>query len=205
MIDISDSLAAKSDQINAADLAQPVTVVVARVQYDPKADQPLTIHMTEGKPWRPSKGMRRVLAQVWGKDASKWPGNVVTLFNDPEVVWAGKRAGGIRIEAMTGLSRRTDFPVKLNRTKVKVYTIQPIKADAVITPAPKPNPAPSTEAPSDPKAAIVGWLASKGIDADQLDKWLVNLGKSPLDEMHPGEAARLLAVLDSQEGAIRAA
>lgn len=205
MIDISESLAAKSDQINAGDLAQPVTVTVARVQYNPKADQPLTVHMTEGKPWRPSKGMRRVLAQVWGTDASKWAGNMVTLFNDPEVVWAGKPAGGIRIEAMTGIKRRTDFPVKINRTKVKIYTISPITVDDVpARPKPQNNPAPAVEAPSDPKSAISGWLASKGIDPGQLDKWLVNLGKNPLDDMHPSEATRLFAVLDSQEDKIRA-
>lgn len=205
MIDISESLAAKSDQINAADLAAPITVTVARVEYNPKADQPLTVHMTEGKPWRPSKGMRRVLAQVWGKDASKWPGHAVTLYNDPEVVWAGKRAGGIRISAMTGITRRTEFPVKVNRTKVKIYTVNPIKVDAIITPKPEPSPAPAADAPSNPKAAILGWLASKGIEVAQLDKWLVNLGKQPIDDMHPSEAARLLAVLDSQEDKIRAA
>lgn len=206
MIDISESLAAKSDQINAADLAVPITVTVARVEYNPKADQPLTVHMTQGKPWRPSKGMRRVLAQVWGKDASKWAGHAVTLYNDPEVVWAGKPAGGIRIKAMSGLTRRTDFPVKLNRTKVKIYTVSPITVDDVpARPKPEPSPVPSPDAPSDPKAAIGGWLTSKGIEAGQLDKWLVNLGKNPLDDMHPSEAARLFAVLDSQEDKIRAA
>jgi len=197
-IDITASLAAKSDQINAGDLAGTITRTVARVQYDPSSDQPVTVHMTEGKPWRPSKGMRRVLAQVWGSDAGKWAGNVVALYNDPDVLWAGKKAGGIRIKAMSGLTRAKDFPVKINRTKVQIYQIEPIKIAA-------PAPAPAQDAPSDPKAAIVGWLASKGIDGAQLDTWLIGLGKQTLEDMHPGEAARLYSVLDSQEGAIRGA
>jgi len=197
-IDITASLAAKSDQINAGDLAETITRTVARVQYDQNSDQPVTVHMTEGKPWRPSKGMRRVLAQVWGSDAGKWAGNVVALFNDPGVLWAGKKAGGIRISAMSGLTRSQDFPVKINRTKVQIYRIEPIKIAA-------PAPAPAQDAPEDPKAAIVGWLASKGIESDQLDRWLVNLGKQTIADMHPGECARLFAVLDSQEGKIRAA
>jgi hypothetical protein len=125
---------------------------------------------------------------------------VVALFNDPGVLWAGKKAGGIRISAMSGLTRAQDFPVKINRTKVQIYRIEPIKIappDAIITQ--------QVEAPSDPKAAIVGWLASKGIESDQLDRWLVNLGKQTIADMHPGECARLFAVLDSQEGKIRAA
>lgn len=199
-IDITASLAAKSDQINAGDLAGTITRTVARVQYDPSSDQPVTVHMTEGKPWRPSKGMRRVLATVWGSDAGKWAGNVVALYNDPNVLWAGKRAGGIRIEAMTGLDRAQDFPVKINRTKVRVYRINPIKVAA-----PAPAPAPAQDASEDPKAAIVGWLAAKGIESDQLDRWLVNLGKQTIADMHPGECGRLYAVLDSQEGKIRGA
>ena len=198
-IDISDSLAAKSDQINAADLAAPVRCTVARVDYDPKADQPLTVHMTEGKPWRPSKGMRRVLAQVWGTDASAWAGRGVTLFNDPSAMWAGKPVGGIRIKAITGLRRAQDFPVKTSRTAFTTYRIEPL-ADA----PPAPAPAASTP-PEDAPKAISAWLAEREIGADQLDKWLVSVGKSPLDDMHPSEAARLLDALPKVEGAIRGA
>ncbi|MGQ4828017.1 hypothetical protein, partial [Enterococcus faecalis] len=62
-MDIDDTIAPKSDQLNAEDLLTgPRTFTVDRVQV-PGGEQPVNIHLREmpGRPYRPSKTMRRVL------------------------------------------------------------------------------------------------------------------------------------------------
>lgn len=39
------------------------------------------------------------LAEILGDETSKWAGNKVVLFDDPNVMYSGKRVGGIRIRA----------------------------------------------------------------------------------------------------------
>lgn len=98
-LDITDTLAAKSDQLNAVDLvAGPITGKITNVKRADTADQPIWVTLDAWpKPWKPCKTMRRVMARLWGSDAKKWVGQRLTLFCDPSVKWAGEEVGGIRI------------------------------------------------------------------------------------------------------------
>ena len=76
MNDMTMTIIAKSDQINAADLiGNPRTVTVREVRIKAGDDQPVTI-MIEGdkKAFRPCMGVRRLFVRVWGPDASKYIG-----------------------------------------------------------------------------------------------------------------------------------
>ena len=98
MVDISSTIIAKSDQLNADDLiGGPITVTITNVSLTESPDQPLTINYDgdNGRPYKPCKSMRRVLAAAWGNDGSKFIGRRVTLFRDPRVKWAGQEVGGI--------------------------------------------------------------------------------------------------------------
>src|SRR5690606_25044456 len=100
MVDISSTIIAKSDQLNADDLiGGPITVTITNVSLTESPDQPLTINYDgdNGRPYKPCKSMRRVLAAAWGNDGSKFIGRRVTLFRDPRVKWAGQEVGGVRI------------------------------------------------------------------------------------------------------------
>ena len=83
MADITATLQAKSNQLNAADLiGGPITVAIERVDVNVNAEQPVAIHLAgmRGRPYKPSKGMRRVLADVWGPESDVWVGRRMTLW-----------------------------------------------------------------------------------------------------------------------------
>lgn len=128
MNDMSQTIVAKSDQINAADLiGSDRTVTIKEVRIKAGEDQPVTI-LIEGdrKAFRPCLGVRRLMVRVWGPDASKYIGESMTLFCDPKVTWAGKEEGGIRVSNMTGLDEEIIEYMRISRTATKPYKIRPL-------------------------------------------------------------------------------
>jgi hypothetical protein len=129
MNDMSSTIVAKSDQINAADLiGTNRTVTIKEVRIKAGEDQPVTV-LIEGdkKAFRPCKGVRRLMVRVWGADASKYIGQSMTLFCDPSVTWAGKEEGGIRVSHMTGLDEQIVEYMRISRAATKPYKILPLK------------------------------------------------------------------------------
>jgi hypothetical protein len=96
--DLSDTIAPKSDQLDAVDLLSgPRTFTIERVSRN-NDEQPINIHLAEfPRPWRPGLSMRRVLVSCWGKDAATYVGRRVTLYCDPDVQFGGAAVGGTRI------------------------------------------------------------------------------------------------------------
>ena len=66
-LDMTESLAAKSDQLDAVDLLSgPRTFTIESVSKH-NAEQPFNFHLTDfPRVWRPGKSMRRVIAAAWG-------------------------------------------------------------------------------------------------------------------------------------------
>ena len=122
------TLAAKSDQINAADLAGiEMTVTIKSVKVNSSADQKVDIQLHEtGKVFRPCLGMRRLMKLIWKCHSSEFSGRKLTLYCDPDVKYGGEAVGGIRIKAASHLSAPEKVMVKISRTKLKQYTVQPI-------------------------------------------------------------------------------
>lgn len=115
---MTDTIVPKSDQLNADDLMSgPVTVTITDVRKN-GTEQPIDVHLAEfpGRPFRPSKSMRRVMVAAWGSDGSGYVGKSMTLFRDPKVKWGGQEVGGIRISHMTDLDRP---PLRLALTETK--------------------------------------------------------------------------------------
>ena len=126
-MDIGDTILAKSDQINAVDLAVPVTVTVEGVEVV-GGDQPVNIFVTEfpGKAYRPSKSMRRVLVKLWGPRSADYAGRRLTIYNDPSVTWAGKAVGGIRISHASHIDKPVTMSLALAKGKLAPFTVQPL-------------------------------------------------------------------------------
>lgn len=127
MVDISQTIKAKSDQLNAGDLiGGPVTVAVKAVTST-RGDQPVSIQLQEDyQPYKPCLSMRRVLAKIWGLESDLWIGKRLTLFCDPTVVWAGKEEGGIRISHMEGMSKMVPVTVRKNKRSTTTYNVEPL-------------------------------------------------------------------------------
>lgn len=126
-MDITETIKAKSDQLNADDLlAGPITVKVkgARRGSD---DQPVIVEISGGhQPWKPCKNMRRVLLAIWGAETDNWIGKSITLFRDPTARYGGKEVGGIRISHMEGLQKPQSIALTVSRGKKELFPVEPL-------------------------------------------------------------------------------
>lgn len=166
MVDVSATLEAKGDQVNADDLmgvGRTITIRITRAKIKPGEDQPWDLHF-EGsdKVYRPSKGMRRIMAEAWGLESDNYVGQRLKLFRDPEVKFGKDMVGGIRIGAMTGITARKTFVVAVSRNQRRPFPVDPLPADGNDPrPVRKPVDASSMD---NPHAAKAKAAAEKGSD-----------------------------------------
>jgi len=154
-MDMTQSIAPKSDQLNAEDLlAGPRTFTIEKVEQG-TAEQPVNVHLAEfpGRPFKPSKTVRRIMVAAWGKDSAAYTGHRLTLYRDPAVKFGGMDVGGIRVSHMSHIDKRITVALTVTRGKRAPYTVDPLKDDA---PAP---------APVNPNADLLAEIAKL---ADQL-------------------------------------
>ncbi len=125
--DISETLAPKSDQLDAVDLlGGPQTFTIANVSKG-NSEQPVQIARAEfPRVWRPGKSMRRVLAACWGTDAATWVGRRVTLYCDESVTFGNDVVGGTRIAALSHIDQAKKIPLLVKRGKSATFTVQPL-------------------------------------------------------------------------------
>lgn len=133
MTDISHTLIAKSDQLNAVDIiGTEKLLTIISVDVKQSGEQPVVIHY-EGenkRPWKPALTARRILAALWGSESSNWIGHTVAVHCDPTVVYAGEEVGGIRPHAATGIDSERVIKLKERRgPKPKTFTIQPLRME----------------------------------------------------------------------------
>lgn len=143
MTDLSQTIIAKSDQLNADDLiGRTITVKITNVKGRESADQPIDIHYEgdNGKPYKPCKSMRRVLVYAWGPDGKAYVGRSMTLHRDPEVKFGGIAVGGIRISHMSHIDGPMQFPLTATRGSKKLYTVKPLVQKQEKPPAPEVQP-----------------------------------------------------------------
>lgn len=131
-MDISDTLAPKSDQLDAIDLATGPRIFTVKSVSKGDAEQPVQVHLVEFPrgPWRPSKNMRRVLAACWGVDASAWAGRRVELYRDPDVTFGKETPGGTRIAKLSHIDGRQTIPLLVSRGKSGTYFVDPLPTTA---------------------------------------------------------------------------
>lgn len=124
-MDISKALVAKSDQLNAQDLTGAPIVVTIKGAREGDASKPVIVDLVgmDGRPWKPSKGMLRVLAHKWGTETDAWIGRLVKLENNPEVIYSGVKMGGVEVIAMSHIDGPFTIPVRLNSKQVKQHTV----------------------------------------------------------------------------------
>jgi len=127
-MDVSSTTEPKSDQQNYDDyIAGAKTVTVSEVKKG-SAEQPVEIHLVEfpGRPYKPSKSMRRVLVAAWGPDSSAYAGRKITLYGDPSIRFGGQPVGGIRISHLSHLHGPLSVALTVTRGKREPFVVQPI-------------------------------------------------------------------------------
>ena len=194
IIDISDTLKAKSDQLNADDLVGgPIRVQIEDVRLTQGDDTgPVTVRISGGHmPWKPCKTMRRVLASAWGTNAAVWRGRWVELYCDPKVKFGGKEVGGIRIARMSHIDGERVLNLAVTKDKKQAYRISVLKPE-------------ECAASGASTANLDDFLDENGLTREQLDTYLTDAGKTPLAERTPEALAKLAAAMASNPDAIDA-
>lgn len=126
MADVSQAMQAKSDQLNAVDIMGCEPIITIRDVIVRQGDQPVSVYFNgdNNRPFKPSKGMIRILAAAWGNESQNWIGKSVQIYMDPTVVYAGKEVGGIRIRALSDINPNgMTFMLTLNRQKRVPYPV----------------------------------------------------------------------------------
>ena len=131
-MDLTQSIAPKSDQLNADDLISgPVTVTITEVRAG-NAEQPVDVVLVEfpGRAYRPSKSMRRVMVSAWGADASTYAGHRLTLVRNPEITFGRDKVGGIEISHLSNIAKPLTVALTATRGKRKNFTVTPLAVPA---------------------------------------------------------------------------
>ena len=129
--DLSSTTVAKSDQLNADELIEPITITVTRVDKVSAKDQPVHIHAVGIQPYKPCLTMRRILIAAWGKYKDDWVGRSMVLYCDPEVMWAGKEQGGVRVSHVSHITEPVSRMLAVTRGRKKLFTLLPLVIESV--------------------------------------------------------------------------
>src|SRR5690606_4459436 len=144
---------------NADDLVTgPRTFTVEKVTAG-TAEQPVNVHLVElpGRPYKPSKSMRRVLVDAWGKEAAPYAGRRLTLYRDPEVTFGRDKVGGIKISHLSHIATRHTIALTVTRGKRAPFAVEPLPDAA-------PEPTPEQVAATDDLDKLRAWHAVSGPD-----------------------------------------
>lgn len=150
-MDLTRSLAPRSDQVNADDLvAGPQTFTIREV-VGGKAEQPFDFLLVEtDRAYRPAVTMRRLIAAAWGTNGDDYVGRRLTLYRDPDVRFGKDVVGGIRISHMSHIDKRIEVKLQVTRGKRGTFIVDPLP-----------------EAPTPPTESAIACSTSK----DELREW----------------------------------
>ena len=123
--DLSSTIIAKSDQLNADDLIGGDKIVTVTNVSIGDRDNPVIVHYDgdDGRPFKPCLTVRRILLAAWGKNGNDWIGKQARLYCDPTVVYAGKEVGGIRVSALSDMAKPLNVKLSVTRGKKKEHRI----------------------------------------------------------------------------------
>lgn len=124
--DLSSTIIPRSDQLNSEQLLSgSMIITVTEVRVGSGEDQPVSVHYTNdaGRPFKPCKTMRKVLIHAWGKDATKWAGKSMELFNEPSIKFGGEIVGGIRIARLSDIAKGIEVSLTATKGKKTLHKI----------------------------------------------------------------------------------
>lgn len=165
-IDFSRTIIAKSDQLNAADLAGTRIIKITDAVMADAQDQPVVLFFDGDtkRPWKPCKTMRRLLAMAWGEQVDP-VGRYVEIYTEPTVTWAGAEVGGIRVTGLSHIEKDKTFVIRVGRNKVMKFTVRKLGGEAPAGDAKEEPPKPEIDAETLELIARAKNEAEKGVQA----------------------------------------
>lgn len=141
--DMIASIEPRSDQINAEDLITgPVTVTITAVKRG-STEQPVdfvTAEFGPGRPYKPSKTMRRMIVAAWGTKTETYVGRRITIYRDPEITFGRDKVGGIRISHLSDIPKRLELALTVTRGRRSTFIVDPLPDEPVAARAPASAP-----------------------------------------------------------------
>lgn len=134
MSDMLNTIIPKADQCNYDDfIGRDFLIIKITKVLITNTDQPVSIFYENdnGKPYKPSKGMRRIIIECWGDKKELYIGRSLKLFGNPKVKWAGKEAGGIQIAELSDISAPKTINLTVAKGKREPFTVNPLKISAL--------------------------------------------------------------------------
>lgn len=135
--DMTASIAPRSDQLNAEDLLTgPRTVTITDVKRG-STEQPVDIVTAEygpGRPYKPSKTMRRMIVAAWGTNTAAYIGRRLTIYRDPDITFGRDRVGGIRISHLSHIDKRLEIALTVTRGRRASFAVDPLPDEPTPTP-----------------------------------------------------------------------
>jgi hypothetical protein len=129
--DLSDTIEANSDRLNAADLmgADKTIKVTDVIRYTENGKNKFYLNYEGdcGRPYKPSLTMRRIIMELWTIDGSKYIGRSIRLHRDPTITFGRDECGGIVVEAMEGIKGKAKIKLQVKRGQFKEFTIDKLE------------------------------------------------------------------------------
>ena len=202
-MDISGVITPDTDEMVAADLigSPPQVFTIAEVTETVRENGKRAANIRlEGfpRPWRPGKGMSRVMADNWGRETQGWIGRRVELYGDPDVFFGKEKTGGVRISRLSGIDAPRTTRINPRGGKNASWTVQPLP-DA---------PAQASEPTSDELAAMIASGIKDSTTEAEVREWGNRAhARGLLDVQVDGQVLRdqvteaLAALADQEAGA----
>ncbi|QMU19318.1 hypothetical protein [Gordonia rubripertincta] len=128
-MDLTETIVPRSDQLNSEDLLTGPRIITVTDVRRGSTEQPVEIVTAEfgpGRPFKPSKTVRRILVAAWGKDASVYAGRRMMIYRDPEVRFGGSAVGGIRVSALSHIDEPVTVALTVTRGRRAPFTVEPL-------------------------------------------------------------------------------
>ena len=128
-MNLTESIAPRSDQLNAEDLLSgPRTFTIREVRAGASSEQPVDVELVEfpGRPFKPSKTVRRLLVAGWGPESDAYAGRRLTLYRDPSIRFGKDEVGGIRVSHMSHLDKPLKLALTVTRGKRAPHVVEPL-------------------------------------------------------------------------------
>jgi hypothetical protein len=168
-VDMSDSIAPRSDQMNAEDLlVGPRTFTITDVKVS-SAEQPVSVYLAEfpqDRPFKPSKTVRRLMVLAWGVDQTQYAGKRLTLYCDRSIRFGGQEVGGIRMSHASGLPAPMKVSLTISKGKRAPFVVQPL-------PAGRADQKPADGEKLDHRRhAVVRWFSDRGVAVTSITEFI---------------------------------
>jgi hypothetical protein len=135
MVSMLDAVKPKSNQLNSDDLrGRNLIITIRDIKFFLlNGEHAIKVFYAgdNNKPYIPSKGMRRVILEMWGEHVENYIGKRLELSRDATIKFGGKEVGGIVITGASHITKEETYLVRMSRESVKPLKVKKLQdADA---------------------------------------------------------------------------